>query len=178
MLPPVRSTGNSGVFRQFMRALRDDWRLHLPTITPVSDQSGWSPKSHVFYAGVCSGCALHAFLRFQYSSKSWKIGEFTLNAVFVRSVCPPEVLIPQTLPLGERLREEGTYRIGSILYHRDKWWHLIPKEVEESKFSINWFAADYDDLSKVISEAVADVTHDVRSLIARVQISSGSPPNQ
>ena len=81
------------------------------------------PKASTFYAGLVERGDTHAFFYFQHSSKSWEVGQFTINVILSRKMGTPStwrIRFPEEL---EALAE-GFYRIGLINGDHDKWWRL------------------------------------------------------
>src|SRR5262249_31356376 len=108
------------VFRDFIAALNKHWTAAFPSIRPLERPLGLLlPKASSYYSGVAKPHGLHVFLNFQHSSKSWQIGQFTINIILSQEQDPhevrPELLTPEDL---DSLRE-GLYRIGPFLGGKD-----------------------------------------------------------
>jgi hypothetical protein len=160
------------VFRDFVAALRRDWRTHLPGVMPVSRPLGTGggmsvPKASTFYAGVSRSLNMHVFVNFQSSPKAWEVGMFTVNVILSERDDAPVVWF--TLPPDDgRTFGEGSYRIGPFVGVNDKWWHL--ERGTSSAGVASWRAADYSDPERVIAEAVADVTRDIQVVLDRFAV--------
>ena len=156
------------IFRDFVAALRRDWHLHLPGVSPVARALGVGvPKASTFYAGVSRRQNMHVYINFQSSPKAWETGMFTVNVIFFEHDDAP-VVWSKLPPDDGRSFGEGSYRIGPFVGVNDKWWHL-----ENGTSSITvaaWRPTSYDYPERVITEAVADVTRDIRVVLDRFAV--------
>src|SRR5690349_9296701 len=78
------------VYREFMAVLRKRWKTEHPFICPLTKARGLMPKASTFYAGIAKPSGMHVFLYFQHSSKSWKVGQFTVNVVLAADELNPK----------------------------------------------------------------------------------------
>jgi hypothetical protein len=149
------------LFTPFVRALRQHWKTRLPTLQELDRDLGPAlPKDTSFLAGP-TFTGLTLYINLQPSSKPWQVGEFTVNLL----LAGPEGSFPDT---SAQVRDfkyppAGVYRIGIVLYRKDKWWHLA--ETDGSPLRLSWRATSYGDLDSVREEAVEDVTADVRRIL-------------
>jgi hypothetical protein len=158
MLSTVEPTS---LFSRFVTDLRTHWKTRLPGIEDLSgpNEGSLSPTES-FRAGT-TRAGLTLYLNLQRSSKYGHLGEFTVNIV----LAGPEGRAPDTAAYsieGTRL-PVGSYRLGSVLYARDKWWHLT--EEDGSPLRLNWRPSSYLDPERVLEEAVGDVTTDVARIL-------------
>lgn len=174
------------IFREFIVELRKDWKTTFPTVRPLDRTfDAMLPKASTFAAGVTPRTGVHAFLHFQHSDKSWRVGSFTINVTLLRQFEPLKCSLVGSA-LNADNPEEGGYRIGLFCGRRDKWWHL--KVIDKSPvFGVIawkpmgdiWEATAYDDEIQVIHEAIADVNRDVGSVLVKLGLfpdpSSQSP---
>jgi hypothetical protein len=156
------------VFRDFMRALKQRWLDELPSVHPLEESfSSYMPKASTFYAGFTESLGMHVFVRFQHSPKAWEAGRFTIDLILSRRKGPPDRCGGACTPHGDASFEEGSHRIGPLLgYRKDKWWHL--KEDEPPILTQAWRPSSYEDYDAVLSEAVADVSRDVREALTKL----------
>jgi hypothetical protein len=152
-------------FRDFIKTLKAHWAERLAAVQALKLGNGpYLPKAHSFYAGQAAS-GLHVFLFFQHNSKSWKVGQFTVNVILLEGAEAPAAAIPHPLvPPGGIPDAPGYYRIGTLLSRKDKWWHL--HEDNASRLTESWFATSYADAAVVLSEAVLNVTDDVKQLLS------------
>jgi hypothetical protein len=154
-------------FRDFIRKLKEDWRVTFPLVRPLDERLSPSmPKASTFYAGIARPLRMHTFLNFQHSSKAWEVGEFTINVILSNHKGPPEGFGWLRAPEGAELYE-GSHRIGRLVGGKDKWWHL--KRYRRPPIGIEaWRPSTYDDYDAVLREAVADVTRDVGAVLRKL----------
>lgn len=162
----------SSVFRDFITALRQDWRTSLPAATPIPAARGAAdgmtvPRASTFHLGVSEKLGMHVFVYFQHSPKAWETGVFTANVILSKREDAPVVLM-QYGPADDGTTGEGCYRLGPFLGGRDKWWLLL--RGSSTSGPNDWRASRNGDPAAVIAEAVADVTRDVRSALERLQV--------
>jgi hypothetical protein len=158
------------VFRDFIAALRKRWREELPQVQPIEKTLAPAmPKASSFYAGLSPQLGMHVFVNFQHSSKSWQVGQFTINMILSKREDAPETWGGPFAPDDGVLFTEGSYRISSVLgRHKDKWWHLNqddPPVITEA-----WRPTSYDDYETVLTEAAVEVTRDVREALAKLGV--------
>ncbi len=161
-------------FRDFIGALRKHWRSELPTVRPVQQSFGpMMPKASTFYAGIAHPLELHVFLWFQHSSYAWKVGRFTVNIIFSPNDRGPENLSHDFTPTdGVSFSGGRYYRIGCMIGDKDKWWNL--KDNRGSRLTDTWRPSSYEDYDAVLSQAVADVTSDIRKALTRIGVDTGA----
>jgi hypothetical protein len=152
-----------GLFPRFVRALGTAWETSLPRLTRVSQSYGPSlPKASTFYAGCEVADGKHVFVNLQHNAKSWKTGQFTANLVLSNVLGAPA-----SWRLGHRAefdrRLEGSYRVGSLVHGKDKWWCLTP--TEPSRLVLAWQPSSYQDEDVVFREAIEDVSADIGVLL-------------
>lgn len=160
------------VFHDFIAALRKDWRLRFPAIQPVKKalgaMNGMSvPKASTFYVGMSPALGMHVFVNFQHSPKAWEVGQFTVNIILSKHEDAPEVWFKLS-PDNAQSFDEGSYRIGSLLGRKDKWWHL--KCSSPAVLTETWMPVSYGDEAAVLAEAVADVTSDVSAVLSKLGV--------
>lgn len=170
---PRRSITKRSVFRDFIATLRTHWRLALPEMRPVGESIvPMMPKASTFYAGIADSLGMHVYVNFQHSSKAWQVGNFTINIFLSKREGAPEGY-GGPFPPGDGVSfTEGSYRIGPLLGGKDKWWQL---KVDSGHVGMEhwWRASSYDDQDMVLSEAVRDVTHDVRAALTKIGVDIG-----
>ena len=155
------------VFQEFVKAVRTDWKTRFPWIQPVPiAYNPAMPKASTFYVGAGYRFARHLFLNIQYSSKSWAVGDFTVNVLFSSEMGAPTRWIGMSLEPDP----EGSHRIGSLLYRADKWWCLRPTGGHYPKV---WRPVSYADSKAVIGEAVEDLSRDVSQLFEQINQRAG-----
>lgn len=161
---------NPSVFRDFIKALRKHWRINFPSIQPLETSLGPTmPKASTFYAGMSRSLEMHVFLHFQHSSMAWQVVQSTINVIPSRRKGAPEHQAGPFLPADGVPSAEGSYRIGQLLgRHKDKWWHL--KDDKPPLSTEAWRPTGYDDYESVLTQAVADVTADVQSVLTKLQV--------
>jgi hypothetical protein len=156
-------------FRDFIAVLRKHWRTDCPFILQPEAGCGSLPKASTFYAGIARPDQMHVYLYFQHSSKSWEVGQFTINVVFSKDEKPPSLshlcwTFEDCKTLGE-----GYVRIGRLVGSRDKWWHL--KHDKSSVITEAWRPSSYASQDIVLQEAAEDVTRDVLSALRKLGVS-------
>jgi Domain of unknown function (DUF4304) len=157
------------VFRDFIAALKKEWRSDFPAIRQIKEPLGpLMPKASTFYAGVARRTGWHIFLNFQHSSKAWQAGQFTVNVVFSRQEGAPEHPGTNFLKPGSASFEDGAYRIGPLLGRKDKWWHL--KDDDALEVTEAWRPSSYDQYGNVISEAIKDVSRDEQAVLRKLGV--------
>lgn len=158
------------VFRDFIAALRKRWREELPQVVQVDESLGPAmPKASTFYAGFSPRLGMHVFVNFQHSSKAWQVGQFTINMILSKRQGAPEGWGGPFAPEDGVSFTEGSYRISGVLgRHKDKWWHL--KQDDPPLIAEAWRPISYKDDETVLTEAVADVTHDVREALCKIGV--------
>ena len=189
----MAQASNRGLFPRFIAALERSWAHALPNISPVNRAySALMPKAStclVQLDEVADGVAPYLFLRFQPHSKSWHVGEFTINVIASRQRGAPtrDVRKPSAFFRGE----EGYFRIGGLVHGRDKWWALAPKQeqlhglvprfvrvvsstgdatmrqTERPSAIVTWRPSTYANEEAVFAETIADVTADVHAVLAQ-----------
>lgn len=159
------------VFREFIAALKRQWKKQALFIRPISETLGQLPKASTFYAGASSRSGQHVYLYFQHSNKAWQVGQFTINVVLATDAHHPQMAMGN--PSGSDFAD-GYYRIGFLVGNKDKWWHL--KSGDDGILTQHWRPSSYDDLDVVLAEAVDDVTRDVLSTMRLLGV-SGAPPS-
>jgi hypothetical protein len=148
------------VFPRFVNHLADMWRTTLPGVIRLEVPMGpLMPKASTFYAGTGNPFEVHVFLNLQQNSKSWNIGQFTLNVLLSEGFGPPKQRLSQTAEFQNG--REGTYRAGSVLYAYDKWWCLLPADEDRRR---RWRPTIFDDEAVVFREVTADLTADAMKL--------------
>lgn len=156
-------------FRDFLKSLRTRWKSELSCVKPLEDSFGtMMPKASTFYAGLSSSLRMHVFISFQHSSKAWQVGQFTVNIILSNRLGLPMEHGGPFAPDDGVSFVEGSYRIGSLLGRKDKWWHL--SDNEPSMVIEAWRALSYSSRDTVIAEAIADVTRDVRAVLSRLSV--------
>jgi hypothetical protein len=154
----------TSVYQQFVKVLTERWRGDLPKVTRVRETFAPAmPKSSTFYAGRNNRLGRHLFLNFQHHSKSWHVGEFTVNVILSSNLGAPAKWLTLDNELGTN--SEGSHRLGMLLYGKDKWWCLRDTD---NQHGIAWRPTSYADPALVIHEAVVDVTRDVRQFLDRI----------
>lgn len=163
-------------FRDFITALRRRWRIELPYVQPAATSYGpMMAKASTFYAGVARPLGMHVFINFQHSCKAWQVGQFTVNIILSRHEGAPEGSGGPFAPDDGVSFTEGRYRICDLLGRKkDKWWHL--KVDEPSIIREEWRPTSYDDYAIVLSEAVSDVTRDVREALEKLGVNVAAQP--
>lgn len=157
------------LFRGFMAAVSKRWKKEMPSVQPLDDSLNQLPKASTFYAGPMKRSGQHVFLYFQHSPKAWQVGRFTINVVLSADKQNPQMAI------GKRSGADfadGYYRIGFLVGKKDKWWHL--NQDDPPIISAAWRPLSYDDPETVLSEAVADVTRDVLSIMRLLDVNDTS----
>lgn len=81
------------IFREFIAALRRDWKKKVPLIRPLNEGRGNLPKASTFYAGCIKRSGQHVYLYFQHSSKAWQVGRFTINIVLSANENNPQNIL-------------------------------------------------------------------------------------
>jgi hypothetical protein len=154
-------------FPDFIRKLKEDWRVTFPLVRPLEERLSPSmPKASTFYAGIPRPLGMHIFVNFQHSSKAWEVGEFTINVILSNRKGPPEGFGWLRAPEGADLYE-GSHRIGRLVGGKDKWWHL--KRYRRPPIGIEvWRPSSYDDYDAVLHEAIADVTRDLSAVLRKL----------
>jgi hypothetical protein len=160
------------VFRDFISALRAHWRSALPDVRLVAQSFGPTmPKASTFYAGFARPLEMHVFLNVQHSSNAWQVGSFTINVILSKREGAPEGQGGPFAPRDGDSFTEGSYRIGSLLAAKDKWWQL---KADSSRVGMEqWRAESYRDEDAVLIAAVDDVTRDVRAILAKLGVEAG-----
>ena len=149
-----------------MRTLLKDWRSRFPWIEPVAaTYRPEMPKASTVYCGALNKFNLHLFLEFQHNAKPWAVGDFTVNVVFSRQMGAPSRWI------GRDLEEdpEGSHRLGTLLFRKDKWWALRPND---NRYGIVWRPVSYAS-ANVVEQAVEDVSKDVEQFFEKINQRAG-----
>lgn len=177
-----------------MESLKNRLRTECSTVRRIEETfDDLMPKASTFYAGVSESSGSHIFFNFQHSSKSWEVGQFTINVIVSSSEKPKRLRHEVMIPEDARSIREGTYRIGPLLGGKDKWWRLkkdnplyedeefdrlirefdrkmkeiLPRDEEghvSSHFE-TWLPTNYDDDENVCNEAATNVIHDLRRVL-------------
>lgn len=178
---------NAITYRHFMKALKRHWKEALPAVRPLTEARGSLPKASSFYAGATPG-GLHVYLHFQTHKNVG--GKFTINVILSRDELAPRQWHQRDEPAVVGRYIEGPNRIGGFLDTRrgDRWWVLCRDEVSERlgertgldfKNGDYWYPEDYDDVDRIVADAVADVTRSVRMALDRLtRIESGVEPDR
>jgi Domain of unknown function (DUF4304) len=162
------------VYRDFISAIKKHWRSESPSICPIKESFGpIMPKASTFHAGMSKPSGMHVFFNFQHSSKSWEVGQFTINVILSRGEGPPEGSFGPFPPEGSDPFREGSYRIGLLVGQKDKWWHL--KDDPAPILTQAWRPSSYDDQPTVISEAVVSVDREIRAVLRRFGMAETGP---
>jgi hypothetical protein len=156
---------NKSIFRAFITNLRKQWKNELPSIHPLTEARGNLPMASSFYAGLVRNSAMHVYLNFQHSNKSWEVGRFTINVVLTSDERNPGLGIRTGSALD---LAEGSHRIGHLVGSKDKWWHL--KETDDSILIDNWHPSSYENVDLVLSEAAEDVTQNVLTTLRLLDV--------
>ncbi len=157
-------------FRDFIAALRKRWREEFPQVRLINEALGpGMPKASTFYTGFSPRLGMHVFVNFQHSCNAWQVGQFTINMILSKRDGAPEGWGGPFAPDDGLSFTEGIYRISAVLgRHRDKWWHL--KQDDPPIITEAWRPTSYDEYETVLSEAAAEVTHDVREALAKLGV--------
>jgi hypothetical protein len=159
------------VFARFVAALRRAWLTRFPYIRPAPASAPGLPKSSTFLVGPIPGLTRQLLINIQQSSKAWEVGQLTCNLVIAETPESP----PQALRWQDdwAARQEGRYRIGGVLYGKDKWWHLT--DSQPSPLVISWTRGSFEDQEQVIREALEDLSGDVSRVLDGLGYSPASP---
>jgi hypothetical protein len=158
------------LFRDFMTALRAQWRAEWPGVRPIAEPMGpQMPKSSTFYAGMAPALGLHVFVNFQHSCMAWEVGHFTVNVILSRREGEPETWGGPFPPDDGLSFTEGSYRIGLLVGAKDKWWHL--KAAPLPVINEAWQPVSYADPQAALREAVDNVSRDVREALGKLGVS-------
>lgn len=153
-----------GIFAQFMQALRARWSEQLPDLIPLQMSLGpMLPERTTFYVGRTPRLRRHVFVNLQHNTKAQHVGEFTVNVLVSSVFAEPPAAGPRPTELGA----EGSYRAGMVLHGKDKWWCL--QQTAGSTHGLTWRPSSYDNPGDVITQAIADVTHDVRLVLTQLE---------
>jgi len=151
-----------GIFPAFMKQLQRQWTVELPSLSGIPGALGSMPKASTFYAGKEPAAGRHVFVWIQASVK--RPGEFTVNIVLSDAPDAPAPWRP--LDRGAfTSRAVGLYRLGDLVRGSDKWWCLAQGPASHG---LRWRASSYHDQAAVFEEAIADVTVDVRAVLAEL----------
>jgi hypothetical protein len=123
------------------------------------------PKSSTFYGGQAGRRAKHLFLHFQHSSKPWSRGSFTVNVILSAALGPPSRWYHPAPSEAFLSGSDGSYRLGQLLYKRDKWWCLAPTD---ALHGLTWKPSCFVDQGVVFQEAIVDVSQDVEALLRQL----------
>ena len=148
----------------FIKRLKRDWRVRFPWIENRALYAVFA-KSHTFYVGNANKYRQHLFIIFQHNDKPSKVGQITVNLVFSPTEGKPSRFRGRLPNLDEP--PEGIYRLGSVLYGRDKWWCLVSAP-RAMRVVLHWAASSYGDQEKVLAEAIEDISGDVAALFERI----------
>ena len=160
----VRTSTAKYTFPKFVDELAAVWGRQWSIMRLETAHGPAMPKASTFYAGSKNSLGKHIFLKLQHNPKSWKAGSFTVDVIVSERHGMPAVW---RLPKHDDFERgvAGSYRLGSLLHGKDKWWCLRPIEWE---FSLSWRPSSYEDPALVRREAIADVTNDVEQLLQRI----------
>lgn len=157
------------IFRKFVAAIKQHWRSTSPQVHALdTTYCPAMPKASTFYAGIAPGPSLHVFINLQASPYAWAVGRVTVNVILSKKLGRPDRWARGEIPADWSKIGEGSYRLGRLLWNKDKWWHL---DEPGSNSGIAWYATRYDDPSHVIAEAVADVSRDIEDVLQRLEMS-------
>jgi hypothetical protein len=122
-------------------------------------------KSNTFDAGTANPFGARLLVHLQPSVKPWGAGDFTVNLVVTQDVTgdpPPFAASAETFWQGR----DGSYRIGNLLYGRDKWWALTDSG---NVHGLSWRASSYRSQDRVFAEASEDVIKDLVTAFGRLR---------
>jgi hypothetical protein len=156
------------IYRDFIAALRKHWRAEFPFIRQCDEGCGSMPKASTFYAGITRPSGMHVFLYFQHNSKSWKVGQFTINVILSKDKRSPRHWGPSERADDGSGLWEGPRRIGHLVGSKDKWWHL--KDDAPATATQQWRPTSYSDTEVVLREAVEDVGQDVMMVLRNLGV--------
>lgn len=151
----------AGVFPKFVKFVARYWLARYPDVrrTPMALSSIF-PATNTFEFGIIEQTSQPLFVNLQ---NSWKPGDshnFTVNVLLSEDA---DVLRGFGGIRADFVRgKPGSYRLGTVVHERDKWWSLRP---DFASFSFVWHASSYDDETTVFEEAIADVTGDLERML-------------